>query len=59
MRHASLKTTMDYYANIDTAVEEAVMGLQRNTSRNTMPEKASGNVQADDASPFPGGTNSF
>jgi integrase len=26
MRHASIKTTMDYYANIDVAVEEAVLG---------------------------------
>jgi integrase len=26
MRHASIKTTMDYYANIDDAVEEAVLG---------------------------------
>jgi integrase len=35
MRHASIKTTMDYYANVDDAVEEAVLGPQRNTSRNT------------------------
>ncbi len=26
MRHANIKTTMDYYANIDVAVEEAVLG---------------------------------
>jgi integrase len=35
MRHASLKTTMDYYANVDAAVVEAVLGTKRNTSRNT------------------------
>ena len=35
MRHASIKTTMDYYANVDAAVEEAVLGPQRNTLRNT------------------------
>ena len=40
MRHANIKTTMDYYANIDAAVEEAVLGpkeSQRNTGRNTQP----------------------
>ena len=35
MRHANIKTTLDYYANIDAAVEEAVLGPQRNTSRNS------------------------
>jgi integrase len=35
MRHANLKTTMDYYANVDDAVEEAVLGAKRNTSRNS------------------------
>jgi integrase len=35
MRHANIKTTMDYYANVDEAVEEAVLGPQRNTSRNS------------------------
>jgi hypothetical protein len=34
-RHASLKTTMDYYANVDDAVVEAVLGARRNSSRNT------------------------
>jgi integrase len=37
MRHADVKTTMAYYANVDQAVEEAVLGPQRNTSRNTGP----------------------
>jgi integrase len=39
MRHADIKTTMTYYANVDDAVEEAVLGPQRNSSRNT-PQKA-------------------
>ncbi len=29
MRHANIKTTMEYYANIDTAVEDAVLGATR------------------------------
>jgi integrase len=33
MRHANIKTTLDYYANVDDAVEEAVLG-PRNTRRN-------------------------
>jgi integrase len=33
MRHANIKTTMDYYANVDQAVEDAVLG-GRNSSRN-------------------------
>jgi integrase len=41
MRHANIKTTMDYYANIDAAVEEAVLGPERNTSRNSAPKPAS------------------
>jgi integrase len=47
MRHANIKTTLDYYANIDAAVEEAVLGQQRNTSRNSaaqpVEEPTSGN----------------
>jgi hypothetical protein len=34
MRHKNIKTTMDYYANVDAAVEAAVFGKQRNSSRN-------------------------
>jgi integrase len=37
MRHADIKTTMGYYANVDEAVMEAVLGPQRNSSRNTQP----------------------
>jgi integrase len=41
MRHANIKTTLDYYANIDDAVEAAVLGSQRNTSRNIRTPDAS------------------
>jgi integrase len=35
MRHAKITTTMDYYANVDEAVEEAVLGRRRNSLRNS------------------------
>jgi integrase len=35
MRHGNIKVTMDYYANVDDAVFEAVLGPQRNTLRNS------------------------
>jgi integrase len=34
MRHSNIAVTMDYYANVDQAVDEAVLGPQRNGSRN-------------------------
>jgi integrase len=37
MRHSNIKITMDYYANVDAAVEEAVRKAQRNTSHNSRP----------------------
>jgi integrase len=42
MRHRNIKTTMDYYANVDAAVEEAVLGPQRNGSRNSAAQPAEG-----------------
>jgi hypothetical protein len=33
MRHASIKTTMDYYANVDEAAMDAVLGPKRNRLR--------------------------
>ena len=42
MRHVNIKTTMDFYANVDAAVEEAVLGPQRNTSCNSPDRKATG-----------------
>jgi integrase len=58
MRHANIKTTLDYYANIDAAVEEAVRGVQRNTSRNTRPDSPQDERQGDGASPCQDGFNS-
>jgi integrase len=40
MRHSRIKTTMDYYANVDEAAMEAVLGTGRNTSRNSSPVPA-------------------
>jgi len=37
MRHASIRTTMEFYANVDDAAMEAVLGAQRNSSRNSQP----------------------
>jgi integrase len=34
MRHSDIKTTMEYYANLADAVEEAVLGPKRNRLRN-------------------------
>jgi integrase len=41
MRHSSIRVTMDYYANVDEAVEEAVFRGRRNTSRNSAVPKES------------------
>ncbi len=35
MRHANIATTMNYYANIDAAVEDAVLGAECNSLCNT------------------------
>jgi integrase len=35
MRHASITTTMQYYANIDEAVESAIMGSRKDGNGNT------------------------
>jgi hypothetical protein len=51
MRHASIKTTLDYYVNIDAAVEEAVKGPQCDSPRNTSPTLPGGSQQALPASP--------
>src|SRR5262249_28242953 len=42
MRHANIKTTMDYYANIDEAVEEAILGPERNRKRNNPGQQGPG-----------------
>jgi integrase len=40
MRHASIATTVTFYANVDDAAEEAVLGPQRNSSRNNQADPA-------------------
>jgi integrase len=40
MRHSDIKITMKYYANVDDAVEAAILGQERNSSRNTQPAAA-------------------
>jgi integrase len=47
-RHSSIKTTMDYYTNVDTALEEAVLG-KRNTMRNTTTPEGSNREAIADA----------
>jgi integrase len=51
MRHSSIAITMDYYANVDAAVEEAVLGPQRNSSRNRPAEAAESPSATIDANP--------
>jgi integrase len=48
MRHGDIKTTMAYYANIDLAVEEAVLGPQCNGLRNTEKKTASNGERPND-----------
>src|SRR5262249_50888823 len=52
MRHSNIKTTLDYYANLDEAVEEAVLGPQRNTSRNTPDSRQTADQPTSDVSPY-------
>jgi integrase len=56
MRHSNIRVTMDYYANVDAAVEDAVKG-GRNTSRNsqmsegpTPVQRESGKAEGEQAS---------
>jgi integrase len=51
MRHASIKTTMDYYANVDDAVMNAVLGPERNSPRNTQPPRTQEPAGRDAANP--------
>jgi integrase len=53
MRHANIATTMDYYANVDAAAMEAVLGTKRNTSRNTEPATNQKPEREVDATPEP------
>jgi integrase len=51
MRHQSIRTTMDYYANVDEAAMEAVLGEQRNSSRNTQANPSERAFGSDSANP--------
>jgi integrase len=58
MRHANIKTTMDYYANVDAAVEEAVLGPQRNSLRNNSTSPDSAGEPVSDTSHYGASANS-
>jgi hypothetical protein len=51
MRHANIRTTMDYYANVDEAAMEAVLGPNRNSSRNSGQEAATMEPDRKDENP--------
>ncbi len=51
MRHANIKTTMDYYANIDQAVEEAILGPECNRKRNSPDQQRPGLQKRIDGGP--------
>jgi integrase len=53
MRHSNIRVTMDYYANVDEAAMEAVLGVRRNNSRNSQPDPERPPVQAADESSRP------
>jgi integrase len=52
MRHSDIKVTMAYYANIDTAVEEAVLGPGCNSLRNSPAMSGAVRGAASDANPL-------
>jgi integrase len=49
MRHSNISITMDYYANVDDAVMEAVLGRHRNSLRSSKPSTALGEQGEKDA----------
>jgi integrase len=51
MRHANIRVTMDYYANVDDAAMEAVLGPKRNSSRNSGGDGEGMAEKKDDATP--------
>jgi integrase len=51
MRHTDIKTTMAYYANVDDAVEEAVLGPKRNSLRNKAAREEQGQPEVNDVTP--------
>jgi hypothetical protein len=61
MRHSNISVTMDYYANVDSAVEDAVRsrhaGEQPNALPNTAPSAVGCGSFGDDAKPVCHGTS--
>jgi integrase len=57
MRHANIKTTMDYYANVDEAAEEAVLGPKRNRLRNNGEPRPTAEAPRCEESPMPQSTS--
>jgi integrase len=51
MRHSNIRVTMDYYANVDEAAEEAILGPKRNTSRNSPPAEMEKEESPSEANP--------
>jgi integrase len=56
MRHSKISTTMDYYANVDEAVETAVFGDECNSSRNSDRETAAAAAVDNAAKPLHDGS---
>jgi integrase len=53
MRHGDIKTTMDYYANVDAAAEQAILSRECNSLRNSQTVAADGSATADEANSSP------
>jgi integrase len=51
MRHSNIAMTMRYYANVDEAVEAAVLGEQRNSKRNKAAAGPAAGCKGADANP--------
>jgi len=51
MRHRNIKTTMDYYANVNDAVMAAVLGERCNSPRNSVQDAAGPPDAAHDVTP--------
>jgi integrase len=58
MRHANIRTTMDYYANVDDAAMEAVVGPRRNSLRNSVGDPKSEAATPRDVIPSADSTSS-
>jgi integrase len=53
MRHSNVSITMAYYANVDDAVMNAVLGGERNDLRNNTAPEAKDQSASGDVSPYP------